>query len=147
MGKTGQILKTQRISRNTCRKKLCSYEFQSDIAKFVNLLFRKASMGIYRVTSAYFLHSIRHWKNAGFDYGEQCGDSLKSGRRTAIWRSNPTPGHTHWGNQNWKRHMYPNVHQGTVYNSQGMEATSMSISRQMDKKAVIHIQNGILLSH
>ena len=60
MGKTGQILKTQRISRNTCRKKVCSYEFQSGIAKFVNLLFRKASMGIYRVTSAYFLHSIRH---------------------------------------------------------------------------------------
>ena len=40
-----------------------------------------------------------------------------------IWPSNPTAGHTHRGNQNWKRHMYPNVHYSTVYNSQDMEAT------------------------
>ena len=26
-------------------------------------------------------------------------------------------------NQNWKRHVYPNVHRSTVYNSQDMEAT------------------------
>ena len=31
--------------------------------------------------------------------------------------------HSPWGNQNWKRHMYPNVHRSTVYNSQDMEAT------------------------
>ena len=31
--------------------------------------------------------------------------------------------HTHRGNQNWKRHVYPNVHLSTVYNSQDMEAT------------------------
>ena len=43
--------------------------------------------------------------------------------RTALWSSNPTAGHTHWGNQNWKRHVYPNVHCSTVYNSQDMEAT------------------------
>ena len=43
--------------------------------------------------------------------------------RTAIWPSNPTAGHTHWGNQNWRRHVYPNVHCNTVYNSQDMEAT------------------------
>ena len=24
---------------------------------------------------------------------------------------------SHWGNQNWKRHMYSNVHRSTVYNS------------------------------
>ena len=47
----------------------------------------------------------------------------KAGNRTAIWPSNPTPGHTHWGNQIWKRHVYPNVHRSTVYNSQDMEAT------------------------
>ena len=41
----------------------------------------------------------------------------------ALWPSNPTTGHTHWGNQNWKRHVYPNVHHCTVYNSQDMEAT------------------------
>ena len=43
--------------------------------------------------------------------------------RTALWPSNPTDGHTHWGNQNWKRHVYPSVHRSTVYNSQDMEAT------------------------
>ena len=32
---------------------------------------------------------------------------LKTGNRTAIRPSNPTVGHTHQGNQNWKRHMYP----------------------------------------
>ena len=43
--------------------------------------------------------------------------------RTAIWPRNPTAGYTHQGNQNWKRHMCPNVHCSTVYNSQDMEAT------------------------
>ena len=37
--------------------------------------------------------------------------------------SNPTVGDTHWGKQNWKRHMYPNVHCSAIYNSQDMEAT------------------------
>ena len=32
---------------------------------------------------------------------------LKTGNSTAIRPSNPTVGHTHQGNQNWKRHMYP----------------------------------------
>ena len=48
---------------------------------------------------------------------------LKTGNRTAIWPSNPTAGHTHWGNQKGKRHVYPNVHRSTVHNSQDMEAT------------------------
>ena len=43
--------------------------------------------------------------------------------RTAIRPSNPTAGYTHQGNQNWKRHMYPNVHCSTVYDGQDMEAT------------------------
>ena len=42
-----------------------------------------------------------------------------------------------------ERHMYPNVHHSTVYNSQDMETTKMSISRQIDKKAVVHIHNGV----
>ena len=42
---------------------------------------------------------------------------LKIANRAALWPSNPTSGHTHWGNQNWKRHVYPNVHCSTVYNS------------------------------
>ena len=47
----------------------------------------------------------------------------KTGIRTALWPSNPTAGHTHRRNQNWKRHVYPNVHCSTVYNSQDMETT------------------------
>ena len=49
------------------------------------------------------------------------------------------------GNQNCKRHMYPNVHCSTVYNSQDMEATYISIARRMHKKAVVYIHNGVLL--
>ena len=48
---------------------------------------------------------------------------MTTGNRNALWTSNPTTGHTHWGNQNWKRHVYPNVHHSIVYNSQDMEAT------------------------
>ena len=47
----------------------------------------------------------------------------KTGNRTPIRPSNPAAGHTHQGNQNWKRHVYPHVHCSTVYNSQDMEAT------------------------
>ena len=47
----------------------------------------------------------------------------KSGNRTAIQPSNPTAGHTHQGNKNWKRHLYPSVHCSTVYNSQDIEST------------------------
>ena len=48
---------------------------------------------------------------------------LKKWNKTTIWPSNPTSGHTHQGNQIWKRHVHPNVHHSTVYNSQDMEAT------------------------
>ena len=47
----------------------------------------------------------------------------KTENRTATRPRNPTAAHTHWGNQNLKRHVYPNVHRNTVYNSQDMEAT------------------------
>ena len=46
-----------------------------------------------------------------------------------------------------KRHLHPSVHCSTIYNSQDMEATLMSINRGMDKEDVVHICNGILLSH
>ena len=50
-------------------------------------------------------------------------------------------------NHNSKRHMHLSVHCSTIYNSQDMEATQMTISRGMDKEDVLHIYNGILLSH
>ena len=46
-----------------------------------------------------------------------------------------------------ERDMCTSVHRSPVYNSQDMEATQMSSSRRMDKKAVVHIHNGVLLSH
>ena len=41
--------------------------------------------------------------------------------------------------------MHPIVHSSTVYNSQDMEATQVSINRRMDKEDVVY--NRILLSH
>ena len=37
-----------------------------------------------------------------------------TGNRTAIQPSNPTAGHTHQGNQNWKRHVDPSVHRNII---------------------------------
>ena len=73
----------------------------------------------------------------------------KSKNRFTIWSSNPTPGHIPGKDRssNSKRYMYPNVHGSTILNSQDMEAVWMSISRGMDKEDVVHIYNGILLSH
>ena len=45
-----------------------------------------------------------------------------------------------------KRYMHPIIYCSTVYNSQEMEATQMSINKGMDKDEV-HIYNGVLLSH
>ena len=45
------------------------------------------------------------------------GIPSKTGNRIAIQPRNPTAGHTHWGNQHWKRHGYPNAHRSTAYNS------------------------------
>ena len=42
-------------------------------------------------------------------------------------------------NHNSKRHMHPNIHSGTTYNSQDMETTEMPINRGMNKENVVHI--------
>ena len=39
-----------------------------------------------------------------------------------------------------------NVHCSTIYNSQDMEATSISIDRGMDKEDVVHIYSRILVT-
>ena len=46
-----------------------------------------------------------------------------------------------------KRHMHPSVHCSTIYNNQDMKATYTSTNRWMDKEAVVHTCNGILLIH
>ena len=43
--------------------------------------------------------------------------------------------------------MRPYVYSTTIHNSQDTEATEMSIRGWMDKEDVVHIHNGILLSH
>ena len=43
--------------------------------------------------------------------------------------------------------MHPSVHCSTIHNSQDMEATKVSINRQMDKEDGVPIYNGILLSY
>ena len=53
-----------------------------------------------------------------------------------IQYRNPIPGHISGENHNSKRYMHPNVHCSTIYNSQDMEATWMSINRWMDKEDV-----------
>ena len=72
---------------------------------------------------------------------------LKEQKIVTIWSSSPTPRHISGQNSNSKRYMHPNVHCSTIYNSQDMETTEMSIDRGMDKEDVVHIYSGILLSH
>ena len=59
---------------------------------------------------------------------------------------NPTTGYIPWENHNSKRHLHPNVCCGTIYSSQHMKETHMSIDRWMDKEVMIHIYNGIFSS-
>ena len=49
--------------------------------------------------------------------GEQYRGFLKTKNKITIWPNNPTAGHTHQGNKNWKRNMYLSVHCSTVYDS------------------------------
>ena len=60
---------------------------------------------------------------------------------------NPTPGHISRVKHDPKGYVHLTVHGSTVYSSQNMEATKMSINREADKEAVVHICVGILLSH
>ena len=43
--------------------------------------------------------------------------------------------------------MHPYGHCSIIYNSQDLEAAPVPISRRVDKKAVVHLHNGILLSY
>ena len=52
-----------------------------------------------------------------------------------------------WAHMHAERYMHPDIHCSTIYNSQDMEKTQMSIKRGMDKEGVVHEYNGILLSH
>ena len=70
-----------------------------------------AGEGVEKREPSYTVGGNAKWYS---HYGEQYGDSRTT---TTIWPSNPTTGHTPWGNHKWKRHMYPSVHWSTIYNS------------------------------
>ena len=76
-------------------------------------------------------------------YEEQYGGSSETKNRVATWSSNPTPRHISGQNYNSKRYMHPYVQSSTIYNSQDMETTSMSIDRWMDKEDVVYMYNRI----
>ena len=67
------------------------------------------------------LHPLQYLLFVGFGIAATLEDSMKTaqktGNRTTIWPSSPTSWHIPWGNQNWKRPMYPSVHSSTVYSS------------------------------
>ena len=59
-----------------------------------------------------------------------------------IHKKNPTTPNT-----NSKQYTYPYVHCSIIYSSQAIEAAQVPINRAVDKKAVLHMHNGILLGH
>ena len=68
---------------------------------------------------------------------------------TSMWPRDLTSGNlseTTW-NTNLKEYMHLYVHCNIIYNSQNLEAAQVSISRWVDKKAVVHLHDGILLGN
>ena len=55
--------------------------------------------------------------------------------------ANPTPGHLSRENHNFKRHMHPNVHCSTIYNSQDMEETKVPINKGLRKEYVVYLSS------
>ena len=85
-----------------------------------------------------------NWYN---HHGKQYGDSFKKlGIKPPCDQAIPLLGLHPEKITNWKRHVHPNVHGSMIYNSQNTEA-KMSTERWMDKEAVAHTHNGILISH
>ena len=71
---------------------------------------------------------------------------IKNG--TVLWPRNSTSwnlSEESW-NTNLKEYAYPCVHCSVICNSQDLQAAQMPINRWVDKKAVLHLHDGILLS-
>jgi len=68
----------------------------------------------------------------------------KTKNRTIILSCNATPGPISRENYKLKRYMHANVHCSTIYNSQDMEATYMSINK-MCKEDYSAIKNELML--
>ena len=67
----------------------------------------------------------------------------------ALWPSNSTSGNL--SKETWiansKEYMHPYVHCSVIYSSQDVEIAQVSISRWVDKTAMIHLHNGTLFGH
>ena len=63
--------------------------------------------------------------------------------------SDSPPGYTSEETKNIssKEYTHPYVHCSIIYNSQDMEAAHVPINKQKNRKAVIHLYNGVVLSH
>ena len=76
-----------------------------------------------------------------------CLQKIKNGH--AFWPSDSTSGYISKETQNTNskeyKHLY--VYCSVIYNSQDVEAVQVPISRWVDKTAIVHLHNGILLSH
>ena len=62
----------------------------------------------------------------------------------ALWSSYSTLGNVskEIQNTNSKEHKHPYIHCSVTYNCRDMEAAQVPISKWVDKKAVVHLQNG-----
>ena len=69
------------------------------------------------------------------------GNALWLGDSTSGYLSEETP------NTNSKNFMHPYVHCSIINNRQDMETTQVPINRWADKKDMVHLHDGILLSH
>ena len=102
-------------SRESCQA--VKTEFRSPAGEKKNLQIINVGKGVEKREYSFTVGGNANWYS---HYGRWYGDSLKTRNKTTIWPSNPTPKHPTprlWGNQNWKRHIYPIVHWSTVYNS------------------------------
>ena len=69
--------------------------------------------------------------------------------KTGLWRDSAIPLlgiHPPGENHEPEGYVHPTVHCGTVYNSQDVEATYVSINRRTDKEHVVHLHKGKLYS-
>ena len=62
----------------------------------------------------------------------------KTKNRIAVWSWNAPPGHISEWHYDSKRYMHLSVQRSTIYNSQDMETTYMSIDGWMEKMWCIH---------
>ena len=85
------------------------------------------------------------------DWGSHCGkqyelpQKIKNG--TASWPSDSTPECVakEICNTNLKDYVHPCVLCSVIYNSEDLEAAQVSVSRRVDKRAMVHLYNGISL--